>query len=250
VSSIPGGELAFLERLVSAPDWREVRPGYASAVESLAATILQGGNTRNIDRVFQLVNSPGGEKWQRIALLNGLRSSTVRKLAALPKDLEAAAKDSDADIAKQAGELLARYDWPGKHPDGPRPLTAAEQQQFERGKVVYTNTCMACHQPTGRGLEGLALPLVGSKWVLGDERVLARIVLKGKIGHYAAPMPPLEMMSDADLAAALTYIRRSWGHEATAVPQAIVAEMRRAVIIRSQPYTDAELEKIPATPRE
>ena len=80
--------------------------------------------------------------------------------------------------------------------------------------------------------------------MLGPERVLARIVLKGKQGKFAAPMPPLEMMSDADLAAALTFIRRSWGHQAAPVSTQTVGTMRRAVIIRAQPYTDAELEAI------
>jgi mono/diheme cytochrome c family protein len=247
VSSIPGGELAFLDRLVASPEWRESRPGYANLFESLAGTILQGGDAKNIDRVMQLVSHDAEPKWRRIALMNGLRASTARKLAAMPKDLETATKDSDPDIAKQATELLARLDWPGKHPEGSRELTAAEKELFERGRGVYTSVCQACHQANGRGLDGLALPLVGSKWVLGDERILARIVLKGKVGRFAAPMPPLEMMSDTDLAAALTYIRRSWGHEASPITPAVVGEMRRAVIIRSQPYTDAELEKIPVT---
>jgi hypothetical protein len=57
-------------------------------------------------------------------------------------------------------------------------------------------------------------------------------------------------MSDTELAAAMTFIRRNWGHEAPPVTVATVAEMRRAVIIRSQPYTDAELEKIAAQPKE
>ena len=109
---------------------------------------------------------------------------------------------------------------------------------------MYTFVCSACHQPTGMGLDGLALPLVNSKWVLGDEQLLARILLKGKTGRFAAPMPALEMMADADLAAVLTYVRRNWGHEAPAVAPSVIADMRRAIIIRGQPYTDAELESI------
>jgi hypothetical protein len=57
-------------------------------------------------------------------------------------------------------------------------------------------------------------------------------------------MPPLEMMSDADLAAALTYIRRSWGHQAAPVTSQVVGTMRRAVIIRGKPYTEPELEAL------
>ena len=63
-------------------------------------------------------------------------------------------------------------------------------------------------------------------------------------------MPALEMMSDTDLAAALTFIRRSWGHEAPAVAPTTVGEMRRAVIIRGQPYSESELEALAARPQE
>ena len=58
-----------------------------------------------------------------------------------------------------------------------RPLTAEEQSLFEKGKTQYATLCAACHQPTGQGLAGLAPSLVYSRWVLGDPRVLARIVL-------------------------------------------------------------------------
>ena len=206
--------------------------------------MLQEGNATKVERLFELVRTDAQPKWHRLALLNGMRTTSVRKIPAFPKALETASKDADAEIAKLSGDLVTRFDWPGKHPGGPKPLTVAEQQQFEKGKNVYTFVCSACHQPTGMGLDGLALPLVNSKWVLGDEQLLARILLKGKTGRFAAPMPALEMMADADLAAVLTYVRRNWGHEAPAVAPSVIADMRRAIIIRGQPYTDAELESI------
>jgi mono/diheme cytochrome c family protein len=210
----------------------------------LAATVLREGDAAKIERLFALVRSDTEPAWRRLALLSGMQSAPARRLAALPRTLEAATKDADPQIAKGSVALMARLDWPGKNPEGPRPLTAAEQKQFEQGRSVYAKTCSACHQPDGKGQDGLALPLIDSKWVLGPERVLARIVLKGKVGKFAAPMPPLEMLSDADLAAALTYIRRSWGHQAPPVASATVGTMRRAVIIRGQPYTEQELEAL------
>ena len=244
VSSLAGNELGFMERLAASPEWREARPGFANVFEALAASVLQESNATKVERLFELVRTDAQPKWHRLALLNGMRTTSVRKIPAFPKALEAASKDADAEIAKLSGDLVTRFDWPGKHPGGPKSLTAAEQQQFEKGKNVYTFVCSACHQPTGMGLDGLALPLVNSKWVLGDEQLLARILLKGKTGRFAAPMPALEMMADADLAAVLTYIRRNWGHEAPAVAPSVIADMRRAIIIRGQSYTDAELESI------
>ncbi len=244
VSGLAGGELAFLERLFASAEWRDARPGAATLVEVLAASILREGEEAKINRLFALAGSAAEPKWRRVAVLSGMQASTGRRVAAMPRALEAVTKDADPQIAKAAASLLARLDWPGKNPEGARPLTPAEQKVFERGRVVYTATCAACHQPDGRGQDGLALPLVDSRWVLGNERILARIVLKGKVGKFAAPMPPLEMMSDADLAAALTYIRRSWGHQAAPVASQTVGTMRRAVIIRNKPYTEAELEAL------
>jgi mono/diheme cytochrome c family protein len=206
--------------------------------------MLRGGDEDTVNRLFVLIADDAEPKWRRLALLNGMQVSSGRRVAEFPRGLDAATTSADADIARGARDLLARLDWPGKTPEGPRPLTAAETKMLERGRAVYAAACAACHQPDGRGLDGLALPLVDSKWVLGPERILARIVLKGKVGHFAAPMPPLEMMADADLAAALTYIRRSWGHQAEPVSSATVGTMRRAVIVRQRPYTEAELEEL------
>ena len=73
-----------------------------------------------------------------------------------------------------------------------------------------------------------------------------RGVLKGKLGKNPTPMPPLEMLPDETLAAALTYVRRSFGNEATAVSVATIAEMRRAIIVRGLPYSEKELEELRA----
>lgn len=244
ISSLAGSELTFLERLASSADWSDAKPGLANVFEGLAASVLQEGKAENVERLFQILNKEAQPKWQRTALITGMRSTSVRKLPAFPRGLEVASKSSDPQIAKGAGELFARFDWPEKHPGGPRPLTVAEKELFDHGSTVYTFVCSACHQPNGRGIDGLSLPLVNSKWVLGDEGALARIVLKGKTGHFPTPMPALEMMADRDLAAALTFIRRTWGHEATPITAALIGDIRRLVIIRGTAYTDDELDKI------
>jgi mono/diheme cytochrome c family protein len=55
-------------------------------------------------------------------------------------------------------------------------------------------------------------------------------------------MPPLgAVLSDDQIAGVLTYIRRSWGHQAEAVSPATVASERRATADRTRPWTEAEL---------
>ena len=90
----------------------------------------------------------------------------------------------------------------------------------------------------------MAAPLIDSPWVLGPDQFLARIVLKGKVGKTNVTMPPLEMLSNETLASALTYIRRSWGHTEPPVSPATISAMREAIILRSEPYTENELEAL------
>jgi glucose/arabinose dehydrogenase/mono/diheme cytochrome c family protein len=246
VSGLAGRELAFIERLASDPEWRESRQGFASVFETLAGAAVRDGEVEKLNRLFHRIRTEEGPKWQRVALLNGIRASGVRRITARPSELEAALKAADPEISRGAEELLMRFVWPNKFGAGPAPLTAAEKQLFEKGRTAYESICAACHQLNGRGLAGVAAPLVDSPWVLGPDRILARIVLKGKIGDSPAAMPPLEMLPDETLASALTYIRRSWGHEASPVPVSTVGQMRRAVIVRGQPYTEQELKELAA----
>src|SRR4051812_13683437 len=101
-----------------------------------------------------------------------------------------------------------------------------------RGKAVYEATCLACHQPDGSGVPNMNPPLIKTKWVLGDKKALAKIVLKGLQGgeididgdKFHNPMPPQEStLTDQEIADALTYVRNSFGNKAS---QVTVAEVK------------------------
>ena len=85
----------------------------------------------------------------------------------------------------------------------------------------------------------LATPLRNSKWVLGDEELLARIVLNGLKGELL--MPAMGTLDDQQLAAILTYIRRAWGHEAGPMSPETVARIRSSSHGRAEPWTPAKL---------
>ena len=121
-----------------------------------------------------------------------------------------------------------------------RPLNAEEQARYAAGQQQYVATCAACHQPNGEGMTGLSKPLVGSRWVQGAPANLIRIVLHGKEGEML--MPPIgASLSDDQVAAVLTYIRRSWGNQASAITPAEVDEVRGAFLGRNRPWTEEEL---------
>jgi mono/diheme cytochrome c family protein len=104
------------------------------------------------------------------------------------------------------------------------------------------------------GKPGTAPPMVGSEWVLGPPNRLVRIPQNGLTGPFHLKgevynQPPGQMapmgaiLSDAELAAVLTYIRNSWGNKAPEVTPEEVHAVRAQpdVSNRSQPWTEQEL---------
>jgi mono/diheme cytochrome c family protein/glucose/arabinose dehydrogenase len=165
-------------------------------------------------------------------------------LAREPAALTALAA-SKGEMAKRAGALLARLTWPGKPvaagAAAVAPLTAEEQKRFEEGRGIYTNLCMACHQEDGQGREKMAPALVGSNYALAASTVPVRILLNGKEGPVGL-MPPLgSVLQDDQIAAVLTYTRRSWGNQGSAIDPAAVSATRKETEGRTRPWTEAEL---------
>ena len=92
------------------------------------------------------------------------------------------------------------------------PLTADQQKRFDAGAEIYKNICLGCHQEDGRGKEKLGANLVDSPYATAaDASAMIRILVGGKEEPIGL-MPPLgPALTDEQIAATLTYIRRSWG---------------------------------------
>jgi mono/diheme cytochrome c family protein len=123
-----------------------------------------------------------------------------------------------------------------------------------RGKQVYDTVCGICHGPDGMGKPNQAPPLAGSEWVntKGVTRLIhipqtglnGAVEVKGK--DWNLNMAPMGAgLSDADLAAVLTYIRSSWGNHAGEVTADDVKSVRTALGAHPQPLTGAELKTMP-----
>jgi mono/diheme cytochrome c family protein/glucose/arabinose dehydrogenase len=153
------------------------------------------------------------------------------------------------DLAPRATTLLERIEWPDK-PGATStvvPLTPDELERFNAGREVYRNLCQSCHQPDGRGQERMAPSLVGSELALAAPEITARILLNGKDGSVGL-MPPLgSVLSDHDVAAVLTYVRREWGQTGTPVEPAAVAAVRAETRMRQRPWTNDELATLPSS---
>ncbi|WP_435106340.1 c-type cytochrome [Arhodomonas sp. AD133] len=98
-----------------------------------------------------------------------------------------------------------------------------------QGRAIYEEHCAECHASDGEG--SVAAPaLVGNRAVtLADPKNLVNVI---RHGAYPAStdgnprpfgMPPFYQLSRQELAAVITYIRTSWGNDASPVSTANVA---------------------------
>lgn len=78
-----------------------------------------------------------------------------------------------------------------------------------RGEKAYGTYCAACHQVNGEGLLPAFPALKGSEIATEDKDEHIDIVLNGEAG---TTMAAFNYLSDADLAAIITYERNAWGN--------------------------------------
>lgn len=120
---------------------------------------------------------------------------------------------------------------------------------LKRGAAVYARTCLACHQPTGKGIPNVFPPLDGSDWVSADPALAIKIVIKGLQGpikvngqNFATMMPPvMPALNDQEIADVLSYIHVSWANDLPAVTPEQVKKVRDEIKDRTTPFTAADL---------
>ncbi len=156
--------------------------------------------------------------------------------------------------------LNALFEWPGHKAkmvvlSKKNPLSEEDRKVFALGRQHYLTSCAGCHGTDGAGMNRFAPPLIGSQWVLGDEKRLSLILLHGMEGPvdvmgktYDTPeilpvMPAHSTMDDGSLTAILTYIRNEWGNDAGAVDRRTVGTTRLTSQGRVVPWTAKELDE-------
>jgi cbb3-type cytochrome c oxidase subunit III len=106
--------------------------------------------------------------------------------------------------------------------------------QAPDGKALFLLNCAACHRPTGQG-GGPYPPLAANPDVnAADSANVIATVLNGRTGpitvngvQYGGNMPSWRgQLSNAEIAAVLTYVRTAWGNSAPAVSEDQVAAAR------------------------
>ncbi len=92
------------------------------------------------------------------------------------------------------------------------------------GAALFAANCAPCHQAKGQGVKGAFPALAKNKLVQSDPKNPAWVVTHGRGG-----MPNFSAdLSDAEVAAILTYVRSSWGNHAPPLTPMVVASARGA----------------------
>lgn len=99
--------------------------------------------------------------------------------------------------------------------------TWSKDELMEKGKKAYASTCAACHGAEGKGIPGVFPAIEGSKLATGPVEEHIKTVLHGRAtGKFSAQMPAFAaQLSDADVAAIVTFERNALGNKAGDVVQ-------------------------------
>jgi len=200
--------------------------------------IYQSHNIRNKSLLEDLLKSP---------------EPHARNAAAVVKQFWGPADPTQGKRATSIAEVETKIDV-----KIPKHLSKKDEKAYKLGAEVFHRDahCSTCHQPNGMGLDPVYPPLVDSRWVLGDEKRLTKITLhglwgkikvKGKTYDPTKGIPPMTafgaLLNDEEAAAVLTYVRNSWGNQASAVSPETVKKVRAANKDRSIFWKPEELLK-------
>ncbi len=230
----------------------------------LTTSIVRKRNPAELTSLLALIDgNKASLSWQEKAVVTGMsiQGSTGKmkpiKLASAPVILTQAKSKVDPSRLTSLNSL---FEWPGHTVEAvawvkKKPLGEEEQKLFAMGRQHYLTTCAGCHGTDGAGMNRFAPPLIGSDWVLGDEKRLTLILLHGMEGPvdvagkvYNTPdilpvMPAHSTMDDATLTAILMYIRNEWGNNAGPINRRTVGTTRVTSQGRVVPWKAAELNK-------
>lgn len=109
--------------------------------------------------------------------------------------------------------------------------------RMAEGQKVYNAYCRACHMDNGGGVSSMNPPLIGTEWVLGDKERLIKVVLLGLTDAieingetFQNAMAPHSFLNNQQIADVLTFVRNSFGNEASEISPEEVAKVRNEVV--------------------
>lgn len=193
-------------------------------------------NLDYFEGAIDLIRKAADDSHGRVRLMAMVAASWLPAEIALPIVETVKGHGLETDVGNHAYEVaIAGLKGEPVHPSATDPnyarnLANAGDEFLKLGLEVYSRDghCGTCHQPDGKGLPEAGFPpLTGTKWVNGDKETLIKIALKGLVGPIEVngrsypghvPMTGFEgLMGDLEFAAVLSYIRQSFGNEASPI---------------------------------
>ena len=240
----------LLRQLLDAKDFR----ARAAAVRVLRYTGHQVPEQSN------LLLHAAGDVHGRVRLEAIVAASWLDKTKGLPIVMAAEKKSLDEWMQPAYATSLAHLNGhevkETKEEFASTQLKGSDARLFIKGKEIYSREgfCGTCHQPDGKGLPASGFPpLDKNNWVLGNEDRLIKLVLKGMHGpievegkQYPGQVPMTAfgaMLNDEEIASVITYVRNSFGNNASAVAPDKVKEIRDATKNKTGFYSPEELLK-------
>ena len=112
----------------------------------------------------------------------------------------------------------------------------SEDPALATGNDVYSKYCVTCHQADGAGIPGAFPTLQDTEWVNGDKGRLIRLVLRGMQGpievkgeSFSNVMTPHDFLSDAQVAAVITFVRQGFSNNSDEVTENEVMRVRSSL---------------------
>lgn len=120
-------------------------------------------------------------------------------------------------------------------PDKTSSINYEKSDRASLGKINYLQYCASCHKPNGGGVEGTFPSLIDSQKVMGNKEELIQLALYGitqsmqkeKGSTYDQFMPGFHFLTNEEIAATLTYIRKHFGKNQDAITSQEISDIRK-----------------------
>ena len=174
--------------------------------------------------LVNLLKAKPGKQDALIALLQQSTDTVIRTLNGWKTTRLIAADDGSGVVIYSEWETPAAVEAMRSDP------------RMQAGRAIYTDQCAACHTMDGTGIQRMFPQLKGSPFVQQpDPTSLLQVVVNGTraVATDERPTGPAMpafgwKLSDAQIAAVLTYIRNAWGNAAPPVSPGDAGSIRNA----------------------
>lgn len=196
--------------------------------------------------MISILNRHQGNPIFREAVLSGLEGDE----GFLQESFSSLSYYNDSVMMEQLKEILKHQEQDIVNPIYSRKFLAEDNRTS--GAKLYYEICASCHGLNGKGIDGLAPPLINSEYVADAQR-LGLIIMHGLEGPITVngkrydlnlAMPGLirnDEISDEDIAGIIAYVTNAFSDEPKWLKTEDVTKLRKAKPKSGAEYTEEEL---------